>query len=139
MEPASVNPVRNFILGWERNNKRLSINNCGASALTDFFEVGQRTFPVCEVFVCEQESSSSDADLVAVGQSGLVVYSLTVDENAVFAFHIERAISVSVFVEMDLHVLTGNVLIKDLDWKGLIPADDICATTEWVIVAFVGS
>jgi len=126
-------------MGWERNNKDLSINNCGASALPDFLEVGQRTFPVCEVFVCEQEGSCSDADLVAVGQSGLVVNFSTVDEDAVFAFHIERAISVPVFVEMDLHVLTGNVLIKDLDWKGLIPADDIRATTEWVIVAFLCS
>jgi len=126
-------------MGWEGNYEGLSINNCGASALTDLLEVGQRTFTVGEVFVCEQESSCSDADLVAVDQGGLIVDSSTVNEDAVFAFHIECVVSVPVFVEMDLDVLTGNVLIKDLDWNGLIPADDICATAEWVVVAFLGS
>jgi len=62
-----------------------------------------------------------------------------IDEYAVFALHIERVIAPLVFVEANLHMLAGDVLIEYLDWDGFIPADYICPMAEGVIIAFVGS
>ena len=112
---------------------------CGTYALTDFLEVRQSTFAIFEILRCEKKRNITNSDLVAVGQRGLKFDFSSINKDAVFALHIERVILLRTLVETDLHVLSGDVLIKNLDWDGLIPADYICPMAERVIIAFVSS
>ena len=74
--------------------------------------------------------------MVSVGQSSLIGDFVPVDKYAKLALHVECVILPVVLVKTNLHVLAGDVLIQDLDWDGLIPADDICAVTVRVIITF---
>jgi len=110
------------------------INNCRANTLPDFFKMRQRALAVGEIFFREQQISLPDMYFVAVFQNNLIGNLAAVDEYAVFALHIERQILLFLFIETYLHVLAGNMLVKNLNQEGFIPADHIRPTAERIIV-----
>jgi len=83
--------------------------------LANFLEVGHRIFTVREVFLREKEDGLPYTNLVAIHQRCLIVDFSIVDKYTVFALHVERGIFPGVFVEMDLHVFSGDTIIEDLN------------------------
>ncbi len=110
-----------------------------AESLADFLSVVEGSLSVEEVPDGKEQGCIAYCDAVIVVEDGFLVDFCAVDQHAVFAVHIEDGVAPVVLVEAEFHVLSGDVLVGDLNREVFIAADDVGALTEAVEVALAGA
>jgi hypothetical protein len=106
-----------------------------ADALAYFFGVVECILSVEEVPDGKEQRCAAYCDAVIVVEDDFLVDFCAVDKHTVFAVHIEDGVAPVVLVEAELHMLSGDVLVGDLNGEVFITADDIGALAEAVEIA----